>query len=619
MSFAHDPDVDLGAFAADVKREQPEQILIACCAAPETFSTALAGAEGRVPRLHYLNWKELCFSVHSDAEQTHAKASRLLRAAVKSAERKETPAYNPLRVGGQIFISADTSVQKKLAEQLRGTAKLSFLAPPEAAPHDDFRQVARGRITEIKGRLGAFLIVVEADGTASRRELNADQVIMISTDNGLPPFKTRTGCHLLVNPSEEELRRVGERAAELIGEFSKPVEVSYTADICAGGAANLEACGACVGACPYDAIGRDPENHLRVKIDHMACEGCGACVSACPTGALRFTEPSPDELDAAMAALLAPLHGRNGDEPLTLLFHCGEEGRRTLEAASRQTLSYPASVLPVEVPCLRFVSEAHILEAFRLGAAGVGLLGCETCRHGERELLGQKLDFCRVTLDAFGLGSERLRLITADESARSQAVGAISGFAQTVSPTPIRFDAQPAKRDHRQVIAQAVKTFIGQLGREPGRRPLASTQPYAVVEVNEAGCTLCRSCVNVCPTHAFSLDEKNQSLNFKHISCVACGLCEKVCPEHVITLRHEVYFDKSALDDLTVVQDRMVSCLKCGKPYVNQKALEAVEARLLPLESLLDTFAGNRRGLLRMCPDCRAVDAMLEVEKGWKP
>jgi Zn ribbon nucleic-acid-binding protein len=63
----------------------------------------------------------------------------------------------------------------------------------------------------------------------------------------------------------------------------------------------------------------------------------------------------------------------------------------------------------------------------------------------------------------------------------------------------------------------------------------------------------------------------------------------------------------------------MVSCLKCGKPYVNQKALEAVEARLLPLESLLDTFAGNRRGLLRMCPDCRAVDAMLEVEKGWKP
>jgi hypothetical protein len=63
----------------------------------------------------------------------------------------------------------------------------------------------------------------------------------------------------------------------------------------------------------------------------------------------------------------------------------------------------------------------------------------------------------------------------------------------------------------------------------------------------------------------------------------------------------------------------MVPCAKCGKAYINRKALETVEARLFSLESLLDTFAGNRKNLLRMCPDCRAVDAMLEVEKGWKP
>jgi ferredoxin len=130
---------------------------------------------------------------------------------------------------------------------------------------------------------------------------------------------------------------------------------------------------------------------------------------------------------------------------------------------------------------------------------------------------------------------------------------------------------------------------------------------------------MCRSCVNVCPTHAFSLDENSQALQFKHISCVACGLCEQVCPENVITLRREIHFEQSALEYQTLVQDDMVRCVKCGKPYINRRALETVEARLLSLESLLDTFSGNRRNLLRMCPDCRTVIAMMEVEKGWKP
>jgi len=261
-----------------------------------------------------------------------------------------------------------------------------------------------------------------------------------------------------------------------------------------------------------------------------------------------------------------------------------------------------------------------MLAAFRLGADGVGLLGCEECPHGERELLRQKLDFCKLTLDAFALGAERLRLITAEDGGEAETVTTLTRFAESLAPTPLRWDGKPLRQwDNREVIAESIASFIDQLGREPGQRPLASSHPFAFAEVNEKGCTMCRSCVNVCPTHAFKLDEKSQSLEFRHMACIACGLCEKVCPEHVISLRREIYLDKTALDYQTVVQDSMVSCAKCGKPYINRKALETVEARVFSLESLLDTFTGNRRNLLRMCPDCRAVDAMLEVEKGWKP
>ena len=335
---------------------------------------------------------------------------------------------------------------------------------------------------------------------------------------------------------------------------------------------------------------------------------------------MRFAEPSPHELYTRLGALLTPSSSRADGERLVVLFHCGEQGRRVLEEAGRTPLPYPATVLPVEVPCLRYVSEANMLASFRMGAAGLGFLGCETCQHGERELLRQKIEFCRVTLDAFHLGAGRVQLITADNGTEMQAITALSRFAETIDATPIHWDGKTMPhRDNREVIADAIGVFIAATGHQPGRKALDTSHPFAFAEVRASGCTMCRSCVNVCPTHAFTLDENSQSLQFKHISCVACGLCEQVCPENVITLRHEILFEQSALEHQTVVQDDMVLCLKCGKPYINRRALETVEARLLSLESLLDTFSGNRRNLLRMCPDCRTVVAMMEVDKGWKP
>jgi ferredoxin len=272
------------------------------------------------------------------------------------------------------------------------------------------------------------------------------------------------------------------------------------------------------------------------------------------------------------------------------------------------------------VPCLRYVSEANILGAFRLGAAGVALLGCEKCQHGKREMLYHKLDFTALTLDAFGLGNERVGFFTTEAGKEQETVGDLTRFAEGQSDSPIHSDGRPLSHwGNREVVADAIGRFIEQTALEPGLKPLDAAHPFAVAEVAAGGCTMCRSCVNVCPTHAFRVDEGNLSLQFKQIACVACGLCEKLCPEHVITLKREVSFDRAALDYQTVVKDSMIACARCRKPYINRKALEMVEARVLAFPILLDTFSGNRRDLLRMCPDCRSVAAMLEVEKGWKP
>jgi len=62
-----------------------------------------------------------------------------------------------------------------------------------------------------------------------------------------------------------------------------------------------------------------------------------------------------------------------------------------------------------------------------------------------------------------------------------------------------------------------------------------------------------------------------------------------------------------------------VSCTRCHKPYINKRALDAIETRVRAAPALAGVFDGSRAGLLRMCPDCRAVAAVLSVQEGWKP
>ena len=64
LSVATDPDHDVREFAAAIKKEQPDRVLIGCCAAPDFFTQALDAGQAQSPKLHVINLKQSCFSVH---------------------------------------------------------------------------------------------------------------------------------------------------------------------------------------------------------------------------------------------------------------------------------------------------------------------------------------------------------------------------------------------------------------------------------------------------------------------------------------------------------------------------------------------------------------------------
>src|SRR5262249_56589915 len=59
--------------------------------------------------------------------------------------------------------------------------------------------------------------------------------------------------------------------------------------------------------------------------------------------------------------------------------------------------------------------------------------------------------------------------------------------------------------------------------------------PFGKVDVRIDGCTLCLSCVSVCPTGALADDPERPMLRFTEDACVQCGLCRATCPAKLIT------------------------------------------------------------------------------------
>jgi ferredoxin len=394
------------------------------------------------------------------------------------------------------------------------------------------------------------------------------------------------------------LARAVRELSQMSGEFEKPKYFEYKEKICAHARSEITGCTRCIEVCSTRAIASDLEEN-RVKVEPHLCMGCGGCATVCPSGAMTYAYPRVSDLGARVKTVLQ-VYREAGGEGACLLFHNTTDGRELIARLARRGRGLPAHVIPLEVFHVASLGLDFMLGAIALGAAQFAVLAAGSEPAAYLRALESQMGYAQDILDGLELGSGRFRLIeTTGVAALEEAVW---NAPRPAGLAPATFNLSNDKRstldfvfDHLLAQAPARKTEVA----------LGAGAPYGAVIVDKQKCTMCLACVGACPEGALIDTRDKPQLKFIERNCVQCGLCEKTCPEDAITLAPRLLLTPEATQAVVVNEDRVAACLRCGKPFANQRMIDNMLGKLTSHSMFRDPAALRR---LQMCQDCRVVD-----------
>jgi len=401
-------------------------------------------------------------------------------------------------------------------------------------------------------------------------------------------------------------RAVRELAQISSGEFEKPKYFEYKEKICAHGRSEITGCTNCIDVCSTRAISSDLDAN-RIKVEPHLCMGCGGCASVCPSGAMTYAYPRVSDLGLRIKTVLRVYRESGGENP-SLLFHNTTDGRELVARLGRRGKGLPANVIPLEVFHVASLGLDLMLGAIALGASRFSILSAGSEPSEYRKALERQLGYAQEIMSGLGLGEGRFRLIAAgDLAALEKAVWE----AQVPRPLmPAAFNLANEKRTTLDFV------FDHLLRHAPVRKdelPLSKGAPYGAVEVDKQKCTMCLACVGACPEGALVDAKDKPQLRFIERNCVQCGLCEKTCPEDAIALTSRLLLAPQAMQPVVLNEDKVFACVRCGKPFANQRIIDNMLGKLGTHSMFRDPAALRR---LQMCQDCRVVDMFEKVDGG---
>lgn len=500
---------------------------------------------------------------------------------------------------GTCLILGDTEVALSAAERLCDLLSVTVLLDPASeVPFADDRRfdIVRGQIQTATGSLGQFHLSFNAlqerfpggrgafNWTEPRNggRTECDIILDFRRNQPLFPAPEKREGYLRADPGSVEKRTSALlEASQLVGTFEKPIYVKLDQQLCAHSRAQKTGCTRCLDLCPTGAISPDGDH---VAVDVMACAGCGSCSAVCPSGAISYDAPPVNHTSKRLQTLASTWRKLSKDSP-RLLVHDRSHGADLIRLSARYGKGLPSDVIPMEMTALASFGHAEALAALGAGFGSVTLLiSPETEKDG--------LPFQADLANAIA-GEDRTALIEPLDPEQLEAA-----LYEEVDTTPAPQPILPLG-SRRQITRLAAKAL------NDTETPIAlpAGAPYGTVRLNENACTLCLSCVSLCPSGALKENPDLPQLRFQEDACLQCGICTNLCPESALTLEPRLNLSDEALTPVVLKEEEPFSCIECGKPFGVRSTVERLTEKLAGNHSMFQDDKAVR--LIQMCDDCR--------------
>jgi ferredoxin len=495
---------------------------------------------------------------------------------------------------GLCLIIGKADVALQTAAQLKDHLGVTVLLEDASSIPDthDF-DVIVGKLRRASGSLGQFEVVIDAlqmiepggrgltlseprQGGTSQ----CDILIDLRGEAPLFPAHEKREGYLRADPNYGPAVAAATLAAShMVGTFEQPLYVTTDSLLCAHSRAEQTGCTRCLDLCPTGAITPDGDH---VTVDPMICAGCGACSAVCPSGAISYDAPPVELIFQRIQTLAKTYLTAGGQAPRLLVVNT--HGSEMIALSARHSRGLPADVIPLEMSALNAFGHAEAIAALAAGFADVTVLP------------GPSTDIdalnAQIALAVALAGSETVRILdVTDPDALSDAL-----YAADVS-TPIETPVRPMGT-RRQITRQAARA----LHPDTTALELPEGAPYGAVVIDKESCTLCLSCVSLCPSGALADNPDQPQLRFQEDACLQCGICSNVCPEDAITYQPQMNLADTALSQEVLNEEEPFACVECGELFGVKSTIDRITEKLSGHAMFSDPA---KLRMIQMCDNCR--------------
>ncbi|MHA1598716.1 MAG: 4Fe-4S dicluster domain-containing protein [Alphaproteobacteria bacterium] len=587
--------------------------VIVCCTREAPLFDEIAAEEFPDTAISYVNIRETA----GWSEQGDGAAAKMAALIAEAALDLEPAQAVSMTSEGRVIVYGGGESTLEAAGRLAGRMDVTCVARPGTeigTPALNDLAVFQGTTLGAKGYLGAFSMVFkdfvaaspssrasldfsQADG--GEETLEADIIVDLSGQPSLFAGGVRREGYFRADPANPaSVERALFDAADMVGTFEKPTYVRLNETICAHSRNGKTGCTRCLAACPTSAIQPDGDS---VIIDPYICIGHGACSAVCPSGAISYDQPAANGLATRLRVVLKTYRDTGGQTPM-LLVHDRGHGADVIAMLAQHGRGLPSHVIAFVVNEVTQVGIDFLLSAMAYGTSRIHIVAAPKQRD-EMSSIEESVGLANTIAAGLGYdGGSISAAICEDPGALEHA---LYNLSRPIAATPASHQVLGGKRDalgqalsHLHAVAPAPVEFLA----------LPEGAPFGGISVDSEGCTLCLSCVGVCPAGALGDNPDKPQLRLSQRNCIQCGLCKTTCPESVITLVPGIDFTGGAADWQILYEEEPFHCIKCDKPFGGKSTIEHMIGKLQGHAMFSEP---GRLDLLKMCDDCR-VSAQFE-------